>query len=164
MKNRVFKKRLLAAIIDFVIIFVVSVTVCALLITSVFKDAFDQQAAPFVAINLLLNPLYSIVSYTNAYGTFVMLLISFAVEILYYSLFEILPTKRTPGYALSGIHLCNNSDSSITARIFGRNFLKVLSRYLYCIPFIISIFKASGNAFYDSVSKITVETDDISGK
>lgn len=159
MKSRVFKKRLLAAIIDFVIVFVVSVTVCALLITSVFKDAFDQQAAPFVAINLLLNPLYSIVSYGNAYGTFVMLLISFAVEILYYSLFELLPTKRTPGYALSGIHLCNNSDSSTSARIFGRNFLKVLSRYLYGIPFIISIFNANGNAFYDCVSKFTVEAD-----
>ena len=159
MKSRVFKKRLLAAIIDFVIVFVVSVTVCALLITSVFKDAFDQQAAPFVAINLLLNPLYSIVSYGNAYGTFVMLLISFAVEILYYSLFELLPTKRTPGYALSGIHLCNNSDSSTSARIFGRNFLNVLSRYLYGVPFIISIFNANGNAFYDSVSKITVEAD-----
>lgn len=159
MKSRVFKKRLLAAIIDFVIVFVVSVTVCALLITSVFKDAFDQQAAPFVAINLLLNPLYSIVSYGNAYGTFVMLLISFAVEILYYSLFELLPTKRTPGYALSGIHLCNNSCSSTSARIFGRNFLKVLSRYLYGVPFIISIFNANGNAFYDCVSKFTVEAD-----
>ena len=159
MKSRVFKKRLLAAIIDFVIVFIVSITVCALLITSVFKDAYDQQAAPFVAINLLINPIYSIVSYGNAYGTFVMLLISFAVEILYYSLFELLPTKRTPGYALSGIHLCNNSDSSTSARIFGRNFLKVLSRYLYGIPFIISIFNANGNAFYDCVSKFTVEAD-----
>lgn len=159
MKSRVFKKRLLAAIIDFVIVFIVSITVCALLITSVFKEAFDQQAAPFVAINLLINPIYSLATYGNAYGTFVMLLISFAVEILYYSLFELLPTKRTPGYALSGIHLCNNSDSSTSARIFGRNFLKVLSRYLYGVPFIISIFNANGNAFYDSVSKITVEAD-----
>ena len=164
MKSRVFKKRLLAAIIDFVIVFVVSMTVCALLITSVFNDLFDQQAAPFVAINLLINPIYSIASFGNEYGTFVMLLISFAVEMLYYSLFELLPTKRTPGYALSGIHLCNNSDSSKTARIFGRNFLKVLSRYLYCVPFIISIFSANGNAFYDCVSKITVEADDMSGK
>ncbi len=164
MKSRVFKKRLLATIIDFVIVFVVSITVCALLITSVFKDAFDQQAAPFVAINLLLNPLYSIVTYGNAYGTFVMLLISFVIELLYYSLFELLPTKRTPGYALSGIHLCNDSDSSMTARIFGRNFLKVLSRYLYGVPFLISIFSASGNAFYDCVSKITVEADDVGGK
>lgn len=101
----------------------------------------------------------SIASYGNEYGTFVMLLISFAIEILYYSLFEFLPTKRTPGYALLAIHLCNNSDSSISARIFVRNFLKVLSRYLYCIPFIFSIFNTNGNAFYDSVSKISVEAD-----
>ncbi len=164
MKNLLFKRRLLAAIIDFVIVFVVSITVCALLITSVFNDSFDQQAAPFVAINLLLNPIYSIASYGNEYGTFVMFLISFAIEILYYSLFEFLPTKRTPGYALLAIHLCNNSDRSISARIFVRNFLKVLSRYLYCIPFIISIFNTNGNAFYDSVSKISVEADDVSGK
>ncbi len=164
MKNLLFKKRLLAAIIDFIIIFMVSFTVCALIITSIFKDSFDLQAAPFVAMTLLINPLYSIVSYGEAYGIFVMLMIDFVIEVLYYSLFELLPIKRTPGYALAGIHICCNSDSSIPIRIIGRNIIKVLSRYIYCIPFIISIFNVNGNAIYDSVAKITIETDDISGK
>ncbi len=73
MKMLVFKKRLLAAIIDFVIFFIVSFTVCALIMTSVFKDSFDQQAAPFIAMTLLINPLYLIVSYGKAYGIFAML-------------------------------------------------------------------------------------------
>ncbi len=164
MKMLVFKKRLLAAIIDFTIIFAISFTACALIMTSAFKDSFDQQAAPFVAMTLLINPLYSIVSYGKAYGTFVMLMIDFVIEILYYSLFELLPTKRTPGYALSRIHIYCNSDSSIPIRIIGRNIIKVLSRYIYCIPFIISIFNVNGNAIYDSVSKITIEIDDVSGQ
>lgn len=162
MKNLLFKKRLLAAIIDFIIIFMVSFTVCALIITSIFKDSFDQQAAPFAAMTLLINPLYSIVSYGKAYGIFVMLMIDFVIEVLYYSLFELLPTKRTPGYALLGIHICCNSDSSIPIRIIGRNIIKVLSRYLYCIPFIISMFNVNSNTIYDLVSKIHVETDNIS--
>ncbi len=91
--------------------------------TSVFKDSFDQQAAPFMAMTLLINPLYSIVFYGKAYGTFVMLMIDFVIEVLYYSLFELLPTKRTPGYALSGIHIFCNSDSSKPLAIYARAIL-----------------------------------------
>lgn len=167
MKNLLFKKRLLAAIIDCIIIFAVSYTTCALILTSIFKNTFDQQAAPFVAMTLLLNPLYSIAkaifnpAYGNAYGIYVMLAINFVIEVLYYSLFELLPTKRTPGYALLGIHLCYNSTKSIQIRIVVRNIIKVLSRYLYCIPFIISVFNVNSNTIYDLASKIHVETKKI---
>lgn len=136
MKIFIFKKRLLAAIIDCVIILSVSYIVCALIMTSVFKNTFDQQAAPFVEITLLLNPLSSIVKiifdadYGNAYGIYVMLAINFVIEVFYYSLFELLPTKRTHGYALLGIHICYNSAESIKKRIIVRNIIKVLSRYL----------------------------------
>ena len=47
-------------------------------------------------------------------------------------------------------------------RIVGRNILKVLSRYLFCIPFVISAFDPNGDAIYDMVSKIHVGTDDMS--
>lgn len=163
-----FKKRLLAAMIDYIIIFTVSFTACALISTSVFKNTFDQQAAPFAAIVLLLNPLSLIaqmISYPQAYGdtyaVYVLFAVTFVIEAAYYSLFELLPTKRTPGYALLRISLCYNSEKSIQARVIGRNIIKVLSRYLYCIPFVISVFSANGSTIYDRVSKIRIETDNI---
>jgi len=118
-------------------------------------------------MTLLLNPLYSIVkavlnaAYGNTYGFYVMLAIIFMIEVLYYSLFELLPSQRTPGYRLLGIHLCCDSEKSIPIRIIGRNTIKVLSRYLYCIPFIISIFNANGNTIYDRVTKIHIEIDNL---
>lgn len=121
-----------------------------------------------MAMTLLLNPLYSIVkaifnaTYGNAYGIYVMLAINFVIKVLYYSLFELLPTKRTPGYALLGIHICYNSERTIQIRIIGRNIIKVLSRYIYCIPFIFSVFNVNGNAIYDSVLKINIDADELS--
>ena len=50
MRFIVFKKRLLAAIIDYTIIFVIAYIACGLIVTSVFKNTFDQQAAPFMAL------------------------------------------------------------------------------------------------------------------
>lgn len=168
MRFIVFKKRLCAAIIDYIIIFAIAYTVCALIMTSVFKKTFDQQAAPFMALILLLNPFSQILQglsvSRNMLTTmaYVLLVINFVIEVLYYSLFELMPTKRTPGYKLSGIRLCYNSEKSIQMRIIGRNILKVLSRYLYCVPFIISIFNVNGQTIYDMVLKIHVEVDNIS--
>lgn len=167
MRFIVFKKRLLAAIIDYTIIFVIAYIACALIVTSVFKNTFDQQAAPFMALIILLNPFSQIMRVFSApremITTMVYVLISviFVVEVLYYSLFEILPTKRTPGYKLSGIRLVYNSKKSISIRIIGRNILKVLSHYLYCIPFVISVFSANGTTIYDLVSKNYIETDNM---
>ena len=154
-----FKKRLVAAMIDYVIVYMVSFAVCFLILTTVFKDAIDQQAAPFAVIVLLLNPFFISRprAYGKAYTVYALFMVIFVVEVMYYSLFELLPTKRTPGYVLSGIRLCYDSERSIKARIVGRNVLKVLSRYLFCIPFFISAFNANGGTIYDRISKIRVE-------
>lgn len=157
MKIRVFKKRLLAAIIDYIIIFPIAYTVCALLMTSVFKNTFDVQAASFTAITLLISPLLLIFQSVDL-SAWIMLGIAFTVETLYYSLFELLPSKRTLGYKCAGIHLCFSEQKS-AGRIIGRNILKVLSRYLFCIPFIVSAFSKNGSAIYDLASKILVEDD-----
>lgn len=168
MRFRLFKKRFLAALTDFIIIFVIAYTVCAILITTVFKGTVDQQAAPFEAITLLLNPLYVIVKAVidpfsaNAYGVFLMLGVAFVIEVLYYSFFELLPGKRTPGYALAKLRLCYDTDNLKAARIILRNILKVMSRYLYYVPFLVSVFSANGNTIYDIVSKISVEISEPS--
>ncbi len=165
----IFKKRSLAAMIDCIIIFMISYTACAFILTSVFKNTFDQQMAPFVSIILLLDPLSIIAqvlsnpqAYGNTYVVYMIFAITFVIEVIYYSLFELLPTKRTPGYTLLGIRLCYNSAKSIHIRIVVRNIIKVLSRYLFCIPFIISIFNTNGNTIYDLISNIHIETDNIS--
>lgn len=169
MRFLVFKRRLFAAIIDGIIIFMISFTVCALIMTSIFKNTFDQQMAPFVVIILLFNPLSLIVqvlstpqAYGNVHVVYTLFVISFVIEVMYYSLFELLPAERTPGYTLLGIRLCYSPAKSIKKRIIVRNIIKVLSRYLYCVPFIISIFNVNGNTIYDLVSKIHIETDNIS--
>ena len=168
MKLRIFKKRVLAAVTDLIIIFVISYVVCAVLMTMLFKNVLDQQAAPFEAMTLLLNPLYVIVkavidpAAANIYGVFVMLGVTFAIEVMYYSIFELLPGGRTPGYALAKLRVCYGPDSSIQVRIILRNMLKVLSRYLYCVPFIASIFSKKGSAVYDLLSKINVEMSEPS--
>lgn len=93
MKFRVFKKRLFAAIIDYIIIFAIAYTVCALVMTGVFKDTFDQQAAPFMVLILLLNPLsqiprvFSAPQDTLTIMGYVLIAVIFIVEVLYYSLF-----------------------------------------------------------------------------
>lgn len=163
MRSCIFKKRILAAVTDFIIVFVIAYTVCGILITTAFKNSVDQQSAPFEAITLLLNPLYAIVKAVidpfsaNAYGVYIMLGVTFVIEVLYYSIFELLPGGRTPGYALAKLRLYYDTDNSKAARIFLRNILKVLSRYLYCIPFLVSAFSSNGNAVYDIASKINVE-------
>lgn len=168
MRFRVFRKRILAALTDFIIIFVIAYIACAILITTAFKNAVDQQAAPFEAITLLLNPLYVIVKAiagfadANAYGTFVMLGVTFVIEVMYYSIFELLSGKRTPGYALAKLQICHDTDNSKSARIVLRNILKVLSRYLYCVPFLFCVFSAKGSAVYDHISKISVEISEPS--
>lgn len=167
MKFRVFKKRMFAAIIDYIIIFATAYTVCALLVTGVFKDTFDQQAAPFMALILLLNPLSQIPRVCSAPHDMltimgnVLVAVIFIVEVLYYSLSELLPAKRTPGYKISGIRLLYNSEKSMPMRIIGRNILKVLSRYLFCIPFVISVFDPNGDAIYDMASKIHIGIDNM---
>ena len=156
-----FKKRLIAAIIDYVIVYMVSVAVCFVISTTVFKDAIDRQAAPFAVIVMLIDPflISRPQSYGKAYAVYALFAVIFVVEVMYYSLFELLPTKRTPGYALSGIRLSNNSEKPMRGRIVERNVLKVLSRYLFCIPFFISVKNANGITVYDRVSKIQVSDD-----
>ncbi len=157
MKIRVFKKRVLAAIIDYMIVFAAAYAVCALLMTTVFKNMFDGQAAPFTAMILLISPLLLFFQSADV-SAWVMLGVIFVVEFLYYSLFELLPSKRTPGYKIAGIHLCFSEKNRI-GRIIARNILKVLSRYLFCIPFIVSVLNANGVAIYDRVTNIRIETD-----
>ena len=156
-----FKKRLIAAIIDYVIVCMISVVACWLITTTVFKDAIDQQAAPFAVIVMLIDPflISSPRSYGKAYAVYAMFAVIFVVEVMYYSLFELLPTKRTLGYRISGIRLRNISEKPMQGRIIERNVLKVLSRYLFCIPFFISAKNADGITVYDRVSRIQVEAD-----
>ena len=165
MKKSIFVKRLLAAIIDHIFVLILLFSVCALVVTTVFVDVFNQQMAPFVVVQLLLNPLslfFQLVSTPQAYGNvsviYVLSILSFCVEVLYYTLFEFLPIKRTPGYLFLGIQIDYNTKKMLTFRIVIRNVLKVFSRYVYCVPFVALILNKNGNTIYDLITKINVKT------
>jgi len=167
MKNNIFTKRLWAGIIDHAIVSTLAFAVCGFMVTSVFAEVFDQQMAPFVVIQILLYPislLIQLVTSPQAYGNvsvvYMLFAICFFIEVFYYAVFEILPVKKTPGYSLSKIRLDYNAEQRIFLRILIRNILKVFSRYLYCIPFLALLFSKSGNAPYDSVTKIKVVATD----
>ena len=134
MNSNLFGKRLLAAIIDNVFIMVISFTLCTYVLTNQFADFFDQQMAPFVLIQLLLLPfslLMQIIAYPNAYGNvcviYILFAISFFIELVYYSFFELIPLRRTPGYMLLGIYIDYENKKFILPRIIIRNILKIIS-------------------------------------
>ncbi len=164
MKNSTFIERALAAIIDYIFVFIISFTACAWLIINVFADAYDQQVAPFVVMTFLFNPLSELIrlfssteSYGQEYVEWVVLAVCFGIEVLYYSIFELLPIKKTPGKMILKIKVCYDSKRMIQARIVIRNILKVFSRYVYCVPFIASLFSKNGCTIYDWVTKTGVK-------
>ena len=167
MKKNIFKTRLLAALIDYSLIFVLSYTLCTIIILNVFTETVNLQMAPFVLIQLLLSPfslLVQLISSPKAFGDaiaiYMLFGLSLIIEIAYFSIFELLPLQRTPGCYLLKIHFCLDSKKHCGLRIVVRNVLKVFSRYLFCIPFIISLFSKSGKTLYDKATKIYILKDE----
>lgn len=164
MKNAVFAKRLFAAVVDHVLVSIVIFTMCSSVTTTLFADTINQQMAPFVVIQLLINPLPLLISiFTNpqAYGNttavYTLFTIDLCAEVIYYSSFELLPIKRTPGYMAAKISICYEKNHRIGVRIVIRNVLKVFSRYAYCLPFVVLMFEKNGMTFYDRVTKVCVK-------
>ena len=156
-----FGKRLTTAIIDHTIVSTLTLLAAFLLATAM--DA-DQQLAPFLTILLLVNPLILAAQFfsapPSAYGDpqfiYALFALSFLIEMAYYSLFELLPTKRTPGYRASKLCLEATSKRGRYARILLRNIAKVFSRYLFAIPFLLTAFSKNRSAFYDRAFGIRV--------
>ena len=162
---RVFIARLVAAIVDCTIVFTISFIVCAFVFTTVFKDDFNQQAAPFISMHILLNPISFVMqlvslpeAYGNVYALVMVLILIIIIEICYYSLFELSPIRRTPGFMLSKIYICYDDNKNIGLRIILRNILKLLSRCVWGIPFLISLFNKKGKTIYDLCANVYILT------
>lgn len=160
---RVFMSRLLAAIIDCTIVFTISFIVCAFVFTTVFKENFNQQAAPFISMHILLNPVSFVTqlisfpeAYGNVYALIVVMSVTAIIEIFYYSLFELSPIRRTPGFMLAKIYICYDDNKNIALRIILRNILKLLSRCVWGIPFFISLFNKKGKTIYDLCADVYI--------
>lgn len=165
MTNNVFYRRLMAAVIDFTIIFIAAFCICAWLSIKIFTFQIDQQMAPFVVIEILTYPLsfvWQICTDPQAFGNssifFLFLAVSFFLESIFYTVFELFPSGRTPGFALMNIRIVHSTPRYRTLRIVLRNLMKTLSRYFFCIPFILSVFN-KGITFYDSITKVLVVRD-----
>ena len=165
MRCSTFWTRALAALIDFTIVATLCMTVCAWVVGNVFGDMINQQMAPFLMIEMLLSPLTLLmqtISTPRAYGNvgviYVLYAICFSMEFLYYSLFEVLPFKRTPGYMIMKIRVCCDR-RGWAARVVERNLLKVISRYLYAVPFVLSAFDRQGRTVYDRMCRVYVKKD-----
>lgn len=160
MNRTLFDKRLTAAIIDHTA--VTALTFFTALLLAGAMNA-NQQTAPFITIILLVNPLILAVQFLSApaaYGNpqflYALFALSFLTELAYYSLFELLPTKKTPGYRHSKLRLETEVARGRWFRIILRNIAKIFSRYLFAIPFILTAVFKSQVPFYDRISGIRV--------
>ena len=164
MNKNLFTRRLYAAIIDHILVLIITYTIFSIVTTNILSDIINQQMAPFISIQLLINPLslliqifYTPQAYGNIASVFILFILSFIVELLYYTLFELLPLKRTPGYILLKLYIHHDKNYLMRTRIVIRNILKIFSRYIYCIPFFILLFNKNTFTIYDQLTRIKIK-------
>ena len=167
MKYASFGKRLGSGLLDYSIIFIMFYIISAFLIINLNLGEGDMQMAPFVTINIMLVPLnflINIIRHPSSYGYygdvlayyFLFLMMVF-VEFMYFTLMEVSPLKATIGYKSNGIQLkAINSDRIKIFAIVKRNCLKIVSRYLLCLPFFIAIITNNNQTIYDRLAGIVV--------
>lgn len=159
-----FGKRIASSVIDGFLIFIILYTISGWILVSLWGDAINMQAAPFVVINMILLPLDFFIRtlrYPRACGNvsiyYLLSGILFFVEVMYYSLIEISPLKDTIGHFCTKIHICSARKIPTTFfPIILRNCLKTLSRYLFAIPFLVMLFTDKKQTLYDLMSNIVV--------
>ena len=165
MKSSIFTKRILSGIIDYIIVFIVSYGVCAVLIGRNIIT-INIQMAPFVIMKMLIYPLPFLISvirnskaYGNIFPIITVFLTALIIELLYFSLFEILSHGKTIGKSVLRIRLSQNNNSSFAMMIIIRNILKIISIYLFFIPFLLSYFSKNSTTIYDKLSGFNTVTD-----
>jgi len=99
--------------------------------------------------------------YPEAYGNdgafYLLFAILFLVEVAYYSLLEILPSKRTIGHFFVKIRVYSeNGNIANTLTIILRNCLKTLSRYCFALPLLTMFFTSKRQAIHDWFTKTIV--------
>ena len=120
--------------------------------------------APFVIINMIYFPLDALINTTRSLNTYenvtlyyLLFIVFFFVEVIYYSIMEILPVKATIGHLSAGVRIKTVDGVSPNVRtIILRNCLKVFSRYLLYIPFFAMLFTKNKQTIYDMLTSTVV--------
>lgn len=156
-----FCKRFVCGLVDFCIVFITLLFVGFFMLS---VSQVNQQMAPFIMITILISPLTTLFDLINnpiAYGNpipfYILLIICFFTETLYYSIQDFL-YNGTLGFKCVGIEVryCDNKNRIL--KIIIRNILKTISRYLYGIPLFTMFFSKKKQTFYDIITtSIVVE-------
>ena len=170
MREAPLNKRVSSGIIDYTIVIITVYIVGAFLIINLNMGNGDMQMAPFVIMAMAIMPISfitNIIRYPSAYGNTgdiiiycVILIMMAIIEVMYFTLMEASKLKATIGYKSNGIRLSQEGGGEIrVGAIIKRNCLKVISRYLICIPFIVAILTNNKQTIYDKLTDIEVIED-----
>ena len=155
-----FKKRLLNAIPNYIIVFILFNLLSGFLIIGLGKG--DTQVAPFVIMTMAIAPLDFVVGlimnpdgYRHDY-IFLFMVMLF-VETIYFTIIEILAIKKSNRGKMSNITLQDrNGNNPGFFKIFIRNILKAISRVLLMLPFLTMFFTEKRQTLYDKMTNIVV--------
>lgn len=154
-------KRIAAAIVDFFLGIVPMFIFCNIVLGAVAGNNAGHQVFPFIVFQMLLSPIGLIqhaIEYPRALGIpieqlFLSLSVVFLSEVLFYSVFELSPMKRTLGKAL--LHIAYEQPLTFRCALV-RNMIKTLTRYLFGFPLIFVFFSKKGQALHDIIIQNSV--------
>ena len=164
MDNIIFFRRVFAYFIDFLVVSLILFLVCNILMLIFNSESINEQAAPFVLINLIFLPLdflFKLLQFPDAYGgiSWIYTFLPFIVflEVLMYTLVEFSPMKATIGKRIMHLTIkCINGKDLSFCRVFHRNLIKVFSRILFGLPFLVISFTKKRKAIHDLITNIEV--------
>lgn len=164
MYNIIFFRRVFAYFIDCLVVSLTLFLLCSVLMLNFNSESINEQAAPFILINLIFLPLdflFKLLQFPRAYGdvswiyTFLPLIVF--LEVLVYTFIEFSPMKATIGKRIMHLTIkCINDKDLSFVRVFNRNLIKVLSRILFGLPFLVLPFTKKRQAIHDLITNIEV--------
>lgn len=150
-------RRLVAALIDLFLGFIPLFIICNMFIYNITGASINTQVAPLISFQLILSP-FSVVTHVIEYPlslgidiiqTLFAVVVVFLSEVLLYTVFELSPMKRTVGKYLMRIGYKTNLTFS---GVLLRNSVKVLTRYLLCLPLIFVFLFKNGCTLHDKLA------------
>ncbi|MDR1642674.1 MAG: RDD family protein [Clostridiales bacterium] len=146
-------KRMLGGLIDYAVVFALLFAVGGFM--SVLGNA-SYQASSLVALKLIVFPLEVFVQvmaqpseYGNSSSIWRLWAVFAALELSYFTISEHLFSCTIGRFVIKTKIISLKGRRLKLHEIFARNILKVLSRYLLCVPILISLPLWKSRAFYD---------------
>ncbi len=163
MNKNIIGKRIGAFVIDSILLFIF-VFVASIVITSNFLAKEYIQVLPWMVISFfnyplmyLLSVIYDLYLGTVDVITLYTFLAIFFSEVLYHFLFESSPLNASIGHKMTKCQVVNQEYKKLTFhQLLIRSIVKVLSRYLFCLPYITIFFTEKRQTMHDMAVKSMV--------